>query len=56
MRRDQGGKAGAADQIEKCLQHTLAGRVVEVAGRLVAEQDLGVIGERTTRRAPERSP
>ena len=28
------------------FEHALAGRVVEVAGRLVAEQDLGVVGER----------
>ena len=47
--RDQGGKAGTADQIEKCLQHTCPGRVVEVAARLVAEQDLGVVGERAQR-------
>jgi hypothetical protein len=40
--RDQGREAGMADEVEECVQHPVAGRLVEVAGRLVAEQDLGI--------------
>jgi hypothetical protein len=43
---DQCGEARVADEIEEGVQDTLAGRVVEVAGRLVAEQDPGIVGER----------
>ena len=46
MGRDQGGEAGVADEIEEGVQDALAGHVIEVAGRLVAEQDPGVVGER----------
>jgi len=44
--RDQGGEAGMADELEEGVQDALAGRVVEIAGRLVAEQDPRVVGER----------
>src|SRR5215472_5226091 len=44
--RDQGREAGAADQVDECLQHAFASSVIEIAGWLVAEQDLGVVGER----------
>jgi hypothetical protein len=50
--RDQGGEAGMADELEEGVQYALAGRVVEVASRLVAEQDLGAIGERAGDRDP----
>ena len=48
--RDQSREAGVADKVEKRVQHALAGRVIEVAGRLVAEQDLGVVGKRSGER------
>ena len=48
--RDQGGEAGVADEVEKGVQDAFAGRVVEVAGRLVAEQDPRVVGERPSDR------
>src|SRR6516165_6354547 len=43
---DQRGQAGMAHQVQQCAQHIVAGRVVEVAGRLVGQQDPGVVGER----------
>src|SRR6202022_2238911 len=43
---DQRGEAGVTGELEECVQYALAGRVIEVAGRLVAEQDPGVVGER----------
>jgi hypothetical protein len=43
--RDQGREAGIADEVEEAPQHTRAGGVIEVAGRLVAEQNFGVVGE-----------
>src|SRR6516165_7321650 len=36
----------AAGEVKERGEHALAGRVIEIAGRLVAEQDLGVVGER----------
>ena len=44
--RDQCRETGTADQVEECLQHAFAGRLIEIAGWFVAEQDLGVVGER----------
>ena len=46
MGGDQRGEAGVADDLEQGAHHAVAGRVVEVAGRLVGQQDLGVVGER----------
>src|SRR5882757_1747056 len=46
VRRDQGGEAGMTDEIEEGVEDAVAGRVIEVAGRLVAEQDPGIVGER----------
>ena len=34
-----------ADEVEQRAHHAVAGCVVEVAGRLVGEQDLRVVGE-----------
>ena len=44
--RDQPGETAVADEVKERGEHALAGRVIEIAGRLVAEQDLGVVGER----------
>ena len=46
VRRDQCGEPGMTDEIEEGVEHAFAGRVVEVAARLVAEKDLRVVGER----------
>src|SRR5712671_6319015 len=43
---DQRGETGAANEVEQRIHNALAGRVIEIAGGLIAEQDLGVIGER----------
>ena len=40
VRRDQGGEAGVADEIEEGAEDTVAGRVIEIAGRLVPGQNL----------------
>src|SRR5205814_8083097 len=42
---DQSGQAGMAYEVEQCAHHAVAGRVVEVAGRLVGQQDAGIVGE-----------
>ena len=49
---DQRREAGAADEVEQCVEHALAGRMVEIAGRFVGEQDLGVVGQRPDDRDP----
>ena len=47
MGRDQGGASRVrADQVDERSHDALAGGVIEIAGRLVAEQDLRVVGER----------
>src|SRR5437660_11461667 len=46
VRRDQCGEPGMTDEIEEGAEDAVAGRVIQVAGRLVAEQDPGVVGER----------
>src|ERR1700682_494698 len=43
---DQCGEAVMTAELQEGVQDALAGRVIEVAGRLVAEQDPGVVGER----------
>jgi len=50
--RDQGREAGIANEVEESPQHTLAGGVIEVAGRLVTEQNFGLVGERAGDRDP----
>src|SRR6516225_11155132 len=50
--RDQSRETGVADEVEERVQHALARRVIEVAGRLVAEQNLGVVGKRAGDRYP----
>src|ERR1051325_9717459 len=43
--RDQRGKATGADDSEQRLDHSFGGRVVEIAGRLVGQPDLRIVGE-----------
>src|SRR6516165_9202331 len=42
----------AANEVEERIEHALAGRVIEVARWLVAEQEVGVIGEGADDRDP----
>ena len=46
MRRDQRGEAGATDEIEQHRRHFIGGAVIEIAGRLVAQEQLRPVGER----------
>src|SRR4051794_17352868 len=47
VRRDQRGEAALADDLDQVGDDVLAGRVVEVACRLVGQQYLRIIGQRT---------
>jgi hypothetical protein len=49
---DERGETGAANEVEERIEHALAGRVIEVARWLVAEQEVGVIGEGADDRDP----
>jgi hypothetical protein len=44
--RNEGGKALGADDLDQDRHDVRPGGVVEIAGRLVGEEDLGVVGER----------
>ena len=52
MCRNQRREPIIADEVQKRVEYAFAGRVIEIAGRLVAEQDLGVVGECTGDRDP----
>ena len=45
MRGDEGGEAGRLDQRSKGPEHMVGGLRVEVAGRLVGEQDARAVGD-----------
>jgi hypothetical protein len=49
---DQRRQTGMADEVEERIQDAVAGRVIEIAGRLVSAQDFGGVG----RRADDRDP
>jgi hypothetical protein len=46
VRRDERGAALAANQREELFQDNVGGMLVEVAGRLVRQDELGPIGQR----------
>src|ERR1700722_17887618 len=46
VRRDEGGKPGLADDLDENLHHVLGSMLVEIAGRLVAEQDPRLVRQR----------
>ncbi len=52
VRDDDGGGAQVLIDAGDRLQHHLAGRIVECAGRLVAQQDLGLLHDRARDRHP----
>src|SRR5476649_259746 len=46
MRREQGGEAGVADDVEEDRRNLVSGVLIEIASRLVAQQDARLVGKR----------